>query len=181
MQGTRCQQPDTRLREIHLELGIPENWAEARNVEYYREAAVSDLQVVLIDFDGKPFILHRAVVPKWNALVAAAEADGVVLNPFSGFRSYLYQRMLIRSQLKRGRTLEDVLTSLAAPGCSEHHTGRAMDLTAEGCPPLGEEFEKTQAFTWLSEHGKRFDLVMSFPRNNPHGYIYEPWHWCFSS
>lgn len=175
----RVQEPGKTLRAIHKELGIPETWAKDRNVEYYEEAPVSELQVVAIDFDGKPFILLKSVVDRWQALMKAAEADGIIIQPFSGFRSFLYQRLLIHNQLRRGRSIEDVLTSLAAPGCSEHHTGRAIDLTSEGSPPLGEEFENTVAFAWLSKHAAEYGLTMSFPRNNPYGYIYEPWHWCF--
>ncbi|MCB0336562.1 MAG: M15 family metallopeptidase [Bdellovibrionales bacterium] len=174
-----CKQLPPELAVIYQELGIAENWAEVRGVVYYPEAAVADLQVVSIDFDGKPFILDASVSDRWNQLLGAAEKDGVRILPFSGFRSYRYQRGLIKRQLHHGRTIDDILTGLAAPGCSEHHTGRAIDLTSECCKPLGEEFENTDAFKWLQTHASRFGLVMSFPRNNEFGYIYEPWHWCF--
>ena len=67
----------------------------------------------------------------------------------------------------------------AAPGYSEHHTGRAVDLTTPGTPPLLEAFERTAAFAWLERHAARFGFVMTYPRNNPLGVIYEPWHWTF--
>ena len=175
----RIQDPNERLREIHEELGITADWARVRDVEYYEEAPVSDLELVSIDFTGKPFVLARSVTPRWTALLESAAADGIIIKPFSGFRSYLYQRYLINNHLKNGRSIDDVLTQLAAPGCSEHHTGRAVDLTSESGRPLGEEFEKAKEFKWLTENAVRFGFVMSFPRDNPHGYIYEPWHWCF--
>ena len=144
----RIQDPNPALQVIHEELGIPENWARERDVEYYDEAKVEELELVSIDFTGKPFVLARSAVDRWRALRAAAASENIVLRPFSGFRSYLYQRGLIKNHLKNGREINDILCQLAAPGCSEHHTGLAIDLTAEDCPPLGEEFENTEAFKW---------------------------------
>ena len=47
-----------------------------------------------------------------------------------------------------------MIPSIAAPGYSEHHTGRAVDLTTPACDPLAEEFENTQAFDWLHLNAK---------------------------
>ncbi|RTL24879.1 MAG: hypothetical protein EKK49_20850, partial [Rhodocyclaceae bacterium] len=35
------------------------------------------------------------------------------------------------------------------------------------------------AFVWLNAHAAGHGYTLSFPRNNPEGYLYEPWHWCF--
>ncbi|NND57300.1 MAG: D-alanyl-D-alanine carboxypeptidase family protein, partial [Xanthomonadales bacterium] len=35
------------------------------------------------------------------------------------------------------------------------------------------------AFAWLTAHAKQFGFRMSFPRGNPHGVAYEPWHWAW--
>jgi D-alanyl-D-alanine carboxypeptidase len=67
----------------------------------------------------------------------------------------------------------------APPGYSEHHSGGAVDVTTEGVPPLELDFEDTPAFRWLSDHAHKFGFHLSFPRDNPCGYAYEPWHWCF--
>jgi D-alanyl-D-alanine carboxypeptidase len=48
-----------------------------------------------------------------------------------------------------------------------------------GVPDLEEDFEETPAFRWLSANAGRFGFVLSFPRDNPHDYVYEPWHWCY--
>ena len=65
----------------------------------------------------------------------------------------------------------------AAPGYSEHHTGCAVDIATPGSRPLTEEFEDSQAFRWLTDNAGKFGFSMSYPRNNPAGFIYEPWHW----
>jgi len=52
----------------------------------------------------------------------------------------------------------------AAPGYSEHHTGRAIDIGASGEPPLTETFEHTAAFRWLARRGGEFGFRLSYPR-----------------
>ena len=67
----------------------------------------------------------------------------------------------------------------APPGCSEHHTGRAVDIGTPHCKVLDEEFEQTEAFDWLVRFAGKFGFRLSYPRGNSCGYAYEPWHWCF--
>ena len=59
------------------------------------------------------------------------------------------------------------------------HSGLAIDISAPGEPPAEESFEATDAFAWLQSNAGGHDFVMSYPRDNPHGIVYEPWHWCF--
>ena len=44
---------------------------------------------------------------------------------------------------------------------------------------LEEDFENTGAFDWLSRRASQFGFHLSYPRDNPHGVIYEPWHWAW--
>jgi D-alanyl-D-alanine carboxypeptidase len=119
-----------------------------------------------------------AAARSWIDMRDTAASDDVVLVMISGFRSFERQLELIREKLATGRRIEDILEIMAPPGCSEHHTGRAVDIGTPGCAPLSEKFEDTRAFLWLSEHAESFGFRMSFPRDNPYGYLYEPWHWC---
>lgn len=170
---------DPELIAIHQELGIADDYAEKRGLPPFYQAPLDQLVVCDIDREGRPFVLQAAAATAWRSLVAASEADGVKILAFSGFRSYVYQKGLILKQLEKGRTLEDVFTSLAVPGYSEHHTGRAIDLMTPGCKVLSEDLEATDAYRWLTQHAGTYGFVLSFPRNNPYGFIYEPWHWCF--
>jgi len=111
----------------------------------------------------------------------AAEIDGIVLQLVSGFRSVEQQRDILKRKLEKRLNILEILRTSAAPGYSEHHTGRAIDITTPGSVPLNEEFEKTRAFEWLGKNAARFGFQMSYPRENPHGFVYEPWHWCHQS
>jgi len=89
------------------------------------------------------------------------------------------QVRIIRGKLDLGEKIDDILSSIAAPGFSEHHTGRAIDLGCDETPPLEEAFANTRAFAWLIRHAGEFGFTISFPQHNPQGFVYEPWHWCW--
>lgn len=125
----------------------------------------------------RPLWLRHAVAQAWRAMRVAALRDGVVLEAISGYRSHDYQLGIFRRKLARGQTVDDILAVNAAPGFSEHHSGCALDIGTPGEPPAEESFERTPAFAWLQTHAADFGFAMSYPRGNPHGIVYEPWHW----
>ena len=132
-----------------------------------------------LDFYGRPQRLTPAALQAWQNMVQAATNQGITLLLISAFRGLDYQCELIQRKLAKGLTIEEILCVNAAPGFSEHHTGRAVDIGTENCPALEEEFEQTLAFGWLQANAAQFGFVLSYPRDNPAGITYEPWHWCF--
>lgn len=125
----------------------------------------------------RPLWLHPDAARAWMALRAAALRDGVVLDAISGYRSHDYQLGIFERKRARGQTVAEILTVNAAPGYSEHHGGRALDIGTPDEPPAEESFELTAAFAWLQAHAGGHGFAMSYPRDNPHGIVYEPWHW----
>lgn len=126
---------------------------------------------------GRRHWLVAEAARAWQGMRAAASTDGVQLEIVSGFRSMAYQAAIFRRKRERGQSLQQILTVNAAPGYSEHHSGCALDLTAPGCAPADEAFEQTEAFRWLQQHAGGHGFTMSYPRNNPQGFVHEPWHW----
>lgn len=137
------------------------------------------LRHVGIGNDGRDKFLAPAAAEAWLAMRASAATDGVQLHLISAFRSIEYQLHIIQLKMASGRSLKEILQVNAPPGCSEHHTGRAVDIGYGDCPPLDDAFESTDAFQWLNRHADRYGFVMSYPRGNRQGYLYEPWHWCW--
>ncbi len=163
------------LRELHQELGIPEDYGRDGQKPVFEEAA--DLVDVGPNLVGRMQRLTPRTARKWAEMVDAAAADSVTLLIVSGFRGIDYQARLIRKKLNAGQMVSEILRVNAAPGFSEHHTGRAVDIATPGSRPLTEEFEDSDAFRWLGENAARYGFSMSYPRENPFGFIYEPWHW----
>ncbi|AHB98496.1 M15 family metallopeptidase [Francisella orientalis] len=146
----------------------------------FTEANKESLSHVGKDFFDRDVFLEKSTHLAWLELYKAATKEGISLYIVSGFRSYEYQQKVIDRKLANGQTLEQIMKVNALPGESEHHTGRAIDLTTDGEKEvLTELFESTLAFRWLSKNAHRFGFKMSFPRDNEYGYIYEPWHWCY--
>ncbi len=165
------------LNKICEELKIGPQYISNYKLARCEQPLLSDLEIVEIDFEGKPFILAPAAANAWRAMRVAAKSDAIVIEPFSGFRSYVYQKQLIQRKLDRGMPIEKIITETAIPGFSEHHSGRAIDICTDGIYKLTEEFEKTGAFAWLDKNAGRFGFAMSYPRDNDRNIIYEPWHW----
>jgi zinc D-Ala-D-Ala carboxypeptidase len=167
----------TRIANIHRRLGIPADYATSRGLPLCEEAV--ELTDIGLDINQRMRQLTPAAARAWHAMRQAAEHDGSALLLVSAFRSVEYQRELIARKLAKGENIRSILQVMAAPGHSEHHTGRAVDLTAPGLPPLEEAFEDTASFAWLTQHAAGFGFQLSYPRDNPHGIVYEPWHWAF--
>ncbi len=171
--------PLERLIERLERLGLDESYGEEAGLELVPEPAA--LAFAGFDRYRRPLWLTAGAARAWQAMQRAAAVDDIVLEAISGYRSHDYQLGIFERKLARGQTVEQILTVNAAPGYSEHHSGQALDIGAPGEPPAEESFETTPAFAWLTAHAGAFGFVMSYPRDNPHGIVYEPWHWSFAT
>jgi D-alanyl-D-alanine carboxypeptidase len=162
-----------RIESIHLELQIPSNYGALRKLTPYLEA--SDL--VPVEGYERQHYLAPLAARQWHAMKSAAAQDSIELLPISGFRSVDRQIEIIADKLKRGADLNTILNVNAAPGFSQHHTGLALDIGSPTHPNLMKGFETTAAFGWLTSCAVKFGFVMPYTQDNPHGFIYEPWHW----
>lgn len=166
-----------RVLALWNELGIAEATVRTRRLPVHPEA--QRLQPVGLGSDGRDKMLVSGAAAAWAAMRMAAHGDGIELLLVSAFRSIEFQASLIRAKLAKGRSIDEILKVNAPPGCSEHHTGRAVDLGEAGCPPLEEAFDQTEAYRWLTRNAERYGFRMTYPKGNAEGYLYEPWHWCW--
>jgi len=163
------------LRELHKELGIHAEYGRKTGLQAFDEA--SELVEIGPNLVGHMQRLTPEAGKHWGDMVAAAADAKILLLIVSGFRGVDYQADLIRKKMAAGQLIGDILEVNTAPGFSEHHTGRAVDIATPGSRPLTEDFENTEAFQWLTEEAARFGFSMTYPRENPWGISYEPWHW----
>lgn len=171
-------QVNEKLARIHEELCIPVSYPVQCSMPLQQECP--GLVQAEPDVFGREAWLEAQTCAAWQAMRAAAELAGVTLQLVSAYRSYEYQKQLFLRKLARGDQIGEILKVNAAPGFSEHHSGRAVDLGSPGFPHLEEDFEASPAFAWLQQHATRFGFRLSFPRNNPYGVLYEPWHWYYT-
>ena len=116
------------------------------------------------------FKVARQIAPKLEALLAAAEGDGIRLGHNSSFRTREEQIALRRKYC--GPTDFDIFEKpssqctpqVARPGTSNHEKGLAIDFSYNGTK-MGPD---NPGFRWLAANAGCFDFY-----NLPG----EPWHW----
>ncbi|NEO99653.1 MAG: D-alanyl-D-alanine carboxypeptidase family protein [Symploca sp. SIO2E9] len=168
--------------EASLEASESESESEADDLLGhlpYEEAPLSELQRITADGSIK---LRTPAANKFQEMSAAARRSGVILVPLSAFRSVAKQEYLFFDvKAQRGQVASKRAEVSAPPGYSEHHTGYAIDIGDSMTPAtnLSPSFENTAAFKWLEQNAAYYSFEMSFPRDNPQGIDYEPWHWRF--
>jgi D-alanyl-D-alanine carboxypeptidase len=167
----------SRIATLGRALGIPADYAAVRRLRLQREA--KKLLPIECNSDGRVIRLSPRAAAAWRRMQGAAASAGIELVPVSGFRSVARQAEIIRGKMAAGAKIDAILKYVAAPGYSEHHTGRALDLAVPDGPVLDESFARTAAFRWLQRNARRFGFHLSYPRKNAHGIGHEPWHWCW--
>ncbi|MDO8542876.1 MAG: D-alanyl-D-alanine carboxypeptidase family protein, partial [Opitutaceae bacterium] len=168
-----------RISALHRELGIPPGYADERRLALQPEISADELVDIGQNPDGSSVLLAKPAAAAWFDLHRAAAKDGIELLPISGFRSVDRQVEIVGEKVAGRQPLAEILRTVAAPGFSEHHTGRALDIGSPEDVELDEDFARTTAFGWLERHAAQFGFRLSYPRDNPHGIGYEPWHWCW--
>jgi len=175
--GPQALHAGPELLALWAELGIEASALAGRALALHVEAPLC----VLAErgSDDREHLLAPPAAQAWAAMKAAAGARGLTLELVSAYRSVARQAAIIREHQAEGMPIAQVLQAVAPPGCSEHHTGHAVDVGIPGQRGLEEDFERTAAFAWLQQHAAGFGFRLSYPRGNPEGFIYEPWHWCW--
>ena len=116
-------------------------------------------------------LLQREAAIAVEKLFERARQENIHLWGISGYRSYKRQEELFSSA--------NGCSSVAPPGCSEHQTGLALDVS---CPDenyeLEESFAKTKEGCWLARHSALFGFILRYPKNKEEitGFPFEPWH-----
>lgn len=110
----------------------------------------------LATIDGTNHRLWTPAARSFEAMRAAAAADGVTIGITDSYRTYESQVDLAR---RKGLYSQGGLA--AVPGTSEHGWGMAMDLKLD-----------SSAQAWMRQNAGRFGFVEDVPR--------EPWHWAYN-
>src|SRR5689334_21634701 len=118
----------SRIAALHRALGIPETYWTSRGLKLQLEASAPELETVAMTDDGREVQLIRPAAAAWRQLEATARKEEIILLALSGFRSVQRQQEIFQRKLAAGQNVTEILRVNAAPGASEHHTGRALDV-----------------------------------------------------
>ncbi len=141
---------------------------------------------------GLPTVLPTQYVPTevyhaYQVMMQAMEKDiGKKLYIESGYRSSAYQLYLFISYLQKHEySVRETAHWNAFPGYSEHGDpkNQALDfineegISGENNP---EAFAVLPEYRWLFQHAASYRFKLSFPKKNPKGIGFEPWHWHYT-
>lgn len=125
---------------------------------------------------AKEKTIATEVWPFLQRLLDDATATGIDMRVISSYRSYETQTKIKTAYTTTYGTGANKFS--ADQGYSEHQLGTTVDFTTKKLGSNFSTFEKTPAYTWLSENAYRYGFILSYPKNNKY-YIFEPWHWRF--
>lgn len=85
---------------------------------------------------------------------------------YSGYRDYSYQKNIYIDN-----------SYIAKPGCSEHQTGLALDVSLEDVG-LTEYLEDYEEYKYLKDNIHKYGFIIRYPKNKKSitHISYEPWH-----
>jgi LAS superfamily LD-carboxypeptidase LdcB len=144
--------------------------------ENYTPAKLSNIDTSYV-YGTKSLQFQSDALPFLNAMIDAARASGTNLSVISAYRSFGTQAML-KSSYKVTYGKGSANSFSADQGYSEHQLGTAVDLTTSTVKDSFAGFEKTTAYTWLTNNAYQYGFILSYPSGNAY-YVYEPWHWRF--
>jgi LAS superfamily LD-carboxypeptidase LdcB len=172
---------DARIRQL----------AEARG---YRLSSIPVTALVRTDeaTRNNDDLLQPLAYESWVKLKAAAQAEGIPIVLYSGYRSpefqrglfleRLYARNVTAEMIANGRAdaaIQATLIVTAVPGYSRHHGGYTADFR---CEDGSGEFAASICFRWLNENNyaraKQHGWIPSYPQEaDLQGPEPEPWEY----
>jgi D-alanyl-D-alanine carboxypeptidase len=155
---------------------VPSRWC-GRDIDTSQIAEPSNLVKLPqnLTFEDRNIYVLPQVREALILMSVDAERKGAKIVVASGFRSVGYQARIIKRRLDKGQDIETIFRYVAPPGYSEHHTGRALDLS-----PGGVRFAETETYRWLRENAEKYGFVESIPNDSASGEDWEPWHWYYN-
>lgn len=122
------------------------------------------------------------IYPALQQMFDDMRAQGVYPVVASGYRTAEKQRELVDEKvegfLAQGISASDAKTEalkwVAAVGHSEHQTGLAVDINADGVHSYGQ-----QVYDWLKQNAWRYGFILRYPADKTEitQTDYEPWHY----
>ena len=146
---------------VNADHPLPENYAPKELVNLYAQKRHFLLANSSIELEKEAF----EAANRMFKLAEDEDMNGFILT--SGYRTREKQAELYA---------ENTDGTAQRPGCSEHETGLAFDVTTRYDSGT---FEDTAQFKWLIEHCWDFGFILRYPKDktNITGIAYESWHY----
>lgn len=153
---------------------VDKNWSDPLLINKFNRVSDDFEPEKLVKIEGE-YLATPETAKAYKKLIADLEAEGMKIYVTSAYRSVAYQKDLYNRYL-RTDTKAVVDTYSARPGHSEHHTGRALDVSQ--IYNNLDAFEGSEEAQWVYENAYKYGFIIRYTENNIDvtGYMYEPWH-----
>ena len=134
---------------------------------------------------GSQIKMDADVASFFNKMYIDASKDGIILTPFSGYRTISFQRKLfenkvaeimIADNIEEKKAVKKALKSVNVPATSEHNAGLAVDIISRDV-----SFADTEEYAWLYSNAHKYGFILRYPEGKEKitGVEYKPYHWRF--
>ena len=121
----------------------------------------------------------------YNKMYIDASRQGIILTPFSGYRTISFQRKLFENKIIEIMTEKSVeekdaaleaVKSVNIPATSEHNAGLAVDIISRDL-----SFAETEEYKWLCQNAHKYGFILRYPEGKEKvtGVEFKPYHWRF--
>lgn len=147
---------------VNSDYAIPENW-----------------DIELTELSNGTYVDTR-IYPSLQQMFDDMHAQGIYPVVASGYRTAEKQQALLDEKMEElqgyshAEAKTEALKWVAAVGHSEHQTGLAVDINADGVKSYGQ-----QVYDWLEQHAWQYGFILRYPKDKEDltKTEYEPWHY----
>lgn len=147
-----------------------------------KENYLSKIELITIkNIDNEDIQIEKETYNAYQKLEKFLKTKNIIIGISSAYRSKEYQQEIYDSFVKDyGKDYADKF--VAPVGCSEHHTGLAIDINIKKngkWPSNNRELEKQEpSLRKIHKYLASYGFILRYPKDkeNITGYPYEPWH-----
>ena len=147
-----------------------------------KENYLSKIELVTIkNIDNEDIQIEKETYNAYQKLEKFLKTKNIIIGISSAYRSKEYQQEIYDDFVKEYG--EEYANKIVAPvGCSEHHTGLAIDINIKKngkWPANNKELEKQEpSLRKIHKYLASYGFILRYPKDkeNITGYPYEPWH-----
>ncbi len=139
----------------------------------------------LTEVAGSQIKMDTDAAQFYNKMYIEASREGIILTPFSGYRTISFQRKLFENKIEdiilssgkeEKEAAEEALVSINIPASSEHNAGLSVDILSRDA-----SFKDTEEYAWLLENAHKYGFILRYPegKESVTGVEFKPYHWRF--
>lgn len=144
-----------------------------------------DYEINLTEIAGSSIKLDSDAAVYYNKMYIDASREGILLTPFSGYRTVSFQRKLFENEIEdilstsdkeENEAVNEATKTVNIPASSEHNAGLSVDIISRE-----KSFSETEEYAWLSSNAHKYGFILRYPEGKEEitGVEFKPYHWRF--